>query len=83
MPREEATVAAEPGTELSLGLPQELTDEERRQFAALPFDPDAFMRTAGVATLTGESGYSPIERVWARPSCAIRNRSAVMFRLTS
>jgi peptide/nickel transport system permease protein len=29
VPREEATVAAEPGTELSLGLPKELTDEER------------------------------------------------------
>ena len=30
MPREEATVAAEPGTELSLGLPEELTEEERK-----------------------------------------------------
>ena len=30
MPREEATVATEPGTELSLGLPEELTKEERR-----------------------------------------------------
>jgi peptide/nickel transport system permease protein len=30
VPREEATVAAEPGTELSFGVPQELTDEERQ-----------------------------------------------------
>jgi peptide/nickel transport system permease protein len=30
VPREEATVAAEPGTELSLGFPQELTEEERQ-----------------------------------------------------
>jgi peptide/nickel transport system permease protein len=30
VPREEATVAAEPGTELSLGIPQELTEEERQ-----------------------------------------------------
>ena len=29
MPREEATVAAEPGTELSLGVPEELREEER------------------------------------------------------
>ena len=29
VPREDATVAAEPGTELSLGLPEELTEEER------------------------------------------------------
>jgi len=49
----------------------ELTAEERRQFAALPFDQDAYMRTAGVAALTGEAGYSPLERVWARPSCDV------------
>jgi peptide/nickel transport system permease protein len=30
VPREEATVAAEPGTELTLGLPEELTEEERQ-----------------------------------------------------
>ena len=30
MPREEATVAAEPGTELSLGVPEELREEERQ-----------------------------------------------------
>jgi peptide/nickel transport system permease protein len=30
VPREEATVAAEPGTELSLGIPAELTEEERK-----------------------------------------------------
>jgi peptide/nickel transport system permease protein len=30
VPREEATVAAEPGTELSLEVPQELTEEERQ-----------------------------------------------------
>jgi peptide/nickel transport system permease protein len=30
VPREEATIAAEPGTELSLGVPEELRDEERQ-----------------------------------------------------
>jgi acetylornithine deacetylase/succinyl-diaminopimelate desuccinylase-like protein len=49
----------------------ELTEEERRQFAALPFDPEAYMRTGGVRALPGEAGYSPIERVWGRPSCDI------------
>jgi len=49
----------------------ELTAEERRQFAAVPFDPDTYMRTAGVRALTGEADYSPIERVWARPSCDV------------
>ena len=30
MPRDDATIAAEPGTELSLGIPEELTAEERK-----------------------------------------------------
>ena len=47
---------------------RELTDEERRNFAELPFDPDEFMRTAGVRSLPGEQGYSPLERVGGRPA---------------
>jgi acetylornithine deacetylase/succinyl-diaminopimelate desuccinylase-like protein len=34
----------------------ELTDEERRNIARLPFDPEEFMRTAGVRALPGEQG---------------------------
>ena len=45
-----------------------LTEEERRNFAALPFDPEAFKRTAGVRALPGEQGFSPLERIGGRPT---------------
>jgi acetylornithine deacetylase/succinyl-diaminopimelate desuccinylase-like protein len=50
---------------------RELTDEERRNIARLPFDPEEFMRTAGVRALPGEQGYSPLERVGGRPAADI------------
>jgi acetylornithine deacetylase/succinyl-diaminopimelate desuccinylase-like protein len=50
---------------------RELTDEERRNIARLPFDPEEFMRTAGVRALPGEQGYSPLERVGGRPSADV------------
>lgn len=48
-----------------------LTDAERRQFAALPFDEAKFREQLGVAALAGETGYSTLERRWARPTCDI------------
>jgi acetylornithine deacetylase/succinyl-diaminopimelate desuccinylase-like protein len=45
-----------------------LADQERQQFAALPFDESAFMRQIGVQGVTGEQGYSTLERRWARPT---------------
>ena len=48
-----------------------LTDAERAAIAALPFDEDAFARQLGVDGLTGEAGYTTLERRWARPSCDI------------
>jgi acetylornithine deacetylase/succinyl-diaminopimelate desuccinylase-like protein len=50
---------------------RELTDEERRNLAQLPFDPEEFMRIAGVRALPGEQGYSPLERVGGRPAADI------------
>ncbi len=49
----------------------DLTAEERAQFAALPFDAEAFQRAAGVSTLPGERGYSPLERIGGRPSADV------------
>jgi acetylornithine deacetylase/succinyl-diaminopimelate desuccinylase-like protein len=49
----------------------DLTEEERAQFAALPFDADAFRRTAGVLALPGERGWSPLERIGGRPSADV------------
>jgi succinyl-diaminopimelate desuccinylase len=48
-----------------------LTERERAAFAALPFDEAAFKQQLGVAGLTGEAGYTTLERRWARPTCDI------------
>lgn len=45
-----------------------LSETERRQFQELPFDENLFMHQIGVAGLSGESGYSTLERRWARPT---------------
>ncbi|MCP2336458.1 dipeptidase [Actinomadura rupiterrae] len=49
-----------------------LTDEERELFARLPFDEDAWLRTAGNSRAAyGEAGYTTLERIWARPTAEI------------
>jgi acetylornithine deacetylase/succinyl-diaminopimelate desuccinylase-like protein len=48
-----------------------LDDWERAEFAKLPFSEAAFQADLGVAALTGEAGYSTLERKWARPTCDI------------
>jgi acetylornithine deacetylase/succinyl-diaminopimelate desuccinylase-like protein len=45
-----------------------LSPSERRQFAELPFDEEKFKRQLGVNQLTGETGYTTLERRWARPT---------------
>lgn len=45
-----------------------LGEDEREQFASLPFDEAAFMRRIGVRGVTGEDGYTTLERRWARPT---------------
>jgi len=45
-----------------------LTDDERRQFAALPFDEAAFKKQLGLDSLSGEQGYTTLERKSARPT---------------
>ncbi len=42
---------------------------EKASWEALPFDEAEFLRTeVGSQKLTGESGYSVLERIWARPA---------------
>jgi len=48
-----------------------LSDREREQFAALAFNEAAFMQQLGVDAVTGEKGYTTLERRWARPTCDI------------
>jgi acetylornithine deacetylase/succinyl-diaminopimelate desuccinylase-like protein len=45
-----------------------LSDVERREIAALPFDEKEWLRTTGSPATHGEKGYSTLERVWARPT---------------
>jgi acetylornithine deacetylase/succinyl-diaminopimelate desuccinylase-like protein len=48
-----------------------LTGQERKQFAALPFDEAAYLGELGVAAPWGEAGYTTTERRWARPTCDV------------
>ena len=48
-----------------------LEDWERKAFAALPHDEDAYRAELGIATTFGEEGYSTLERSWARPTCDV------------
>jgi succinyl-diaminopimelate desuccinylase len=45
-----------------------LTDRERQQFAALPFNEEEYFAEIGVDGAFGEEGYSALERRWARPT---------------
>ncbi|HAH45953.1 MAG TPA: peptidase M20, partial [Planctomycetaceae bacterium] len=49
----------------------ELTQEERDQFAALPFEEATFMQNLGVNAVAGEAGFTTLERRWARPTCDV------------
>jgi acetylornithine deacetylase/succinyl-diaminopimelate desuccinylase-like protein len=45
-----------------------LTVAERRAFGSLPHSDRKFARQIGAPELSGESGYTTLERLWARPS---------------
>ena len=45
-----------------------LKDEEREQWKQLPFNERRYAKELGAPKLFGESGYSTLERVWARPT---------------
>ena len=48
-----------------------LTEREREDIVALPLTEDEFMEQLGVNGLSGEAGYTTLERRWARPTCDI------------
>ena len=45
-----------------------LSDEERADFARVPFDPEGHLGDIGATAFVGESGYTPVELNWARPT---------------
>lgn len=48
-----------------------LTDIERAQFRALPFDEQKYCEKLGVDAVHGEAGFTTLERRWARPTCDV------------
>lgn len=48
-----------------------LEDWERAEFARLPFSEGEFQADLAVGELFGETGYTTLERKWARPTCDI------------
>jgi acetylornithine deacetylase/succinyl-diaminopimelate desuccinylase-like protein len=50
---------------------RELTQEERDQWKRLPFNEKRFAKELGAPRLFGESGYSTLERIWARPTLEV------------
>ena len=49
----------------------ELTDDERELFARVPADDADFLRVAKSRALVGETGYSTLERIGARPTAEV------------
>ena len=45
-----------------------LQDEERKAWASLPFNEKQYKKDFGIPKLFGESGYTTLERTWARPT---------------
>jgi acetylornithine deacetylase/succinyl-diaminopimelate desuccinylase-like protein len=46
----------------------ELKPEERAEFARLPFNERKYRQELGAPKLFGETGYTTLERIWARPT---------------
>ncbi len=50
---------------------EQLSADDRAMLAAVPFDAASYTAALGVPTLVGEPGYTPLERLWARPTLEI------------
>ena len=56
------------------GIPP-LTQERRREIAAVSFDEPAYLHDLGLSEAHGEAGYSTLERLWERPTLEINGVS--------
>ena len=45
-----------------------LSEEERKAWAALPFNEKKYKKDFGIPKTAGETGYTTLERTWARPT---------------
>ena len=53
------------------GRVRELTQTERADIAALPFDEAAYLAQVGAQATFGEAGYTTLERQWTRPTVEV------------
>jgi acetylornithine deacetylase/succinyl-diaminopimelate desuccinylase-like protein len=53
-----------------------LSDEERAEWKKLPFNETRYRKDLGAPKLFGESGYTTLERVWARPTLDVNGLSS-------
>jgi acetylornithine deacetylase/succinyl-diaminopimelate desuccinylase-like protein len=53
-----------------------LTADEKAMWTKLPFDEKKFMSELALPSLSGEKGYTTLERLWARPTCDINGLTA-------
>jgi len=54
---------------------RELPEAVRKQWQALPFDEEGFLRDVGLRIPAGEKDRSILEQIWARPTCEINGMS--------
>jgi acetylornithine deacetylase/succinyl-diaminopimelate desuccinylase-like protein len=47
---------------------RELSEAERAEWKKLPFNETKYRKELGAPKLSGETGYSTLERIWARPT---------------
>lgn len=50
---------------------RDLSDEDREQIGAVPFDLEDYKARINVPDVFGEEGYSTLERAWARPTLEV------------
>jgi acetylornithine deacetylase/succinyl-diaminopimelate desuccinylase-like protein len=48
-----------------------LSDQERQELSRLPVNRETFLRQSGASELWGEEGFTPVERVGARPTLEV------------
>jgi acetylornithine deacetylase/succinyl-diaminopimelate desuccinylase-like protein len=56
------------------GIP-ELSEQRRRQLAAVPFDETGYLRELGLTQPHGERGFTTLERLWERPTLEVNGVS--------
>ena len=54
---------------------EELSEREQSEFARLPFSEEDFLKETGSSAVFGETGFSTLQRRWARPTCDINGIS--------